>query len=86
MKKRIDQREEKVYNFGMMNYSIDSLPRQLADKIEEGEIIQIIKDGKKIADVTPSEKKQGWKRERLRVTLKGAKTSTEYLREMRDEN
>lgn len=61
--------------------------REFLDAVEQGSSYVIVRRGKPIAQVTPFRENvsQGWKRPHKRIKLKGTLTTTEILRQMRDE-
>ncbi len=61
--------------------------KEFMDAVENGRSYVIIRHGKPVAHVTPFKEVgvQGWKRPRTLVKLKGTKTTTDYLREEREE-
>jgi prevent-host-death family protein len=60
--------------------------KEYFDKIEHGSSFIIIRKGKPVAKITPyNESNAGWKRDHLKIKLKGAKTSLDFILNERNE-
>ncbi len=60
--------------------------KEYFDKVEQGSSFIIIRKGKPVAKILPfKESIAGWKRDNIKIKLKTAKTTLDYITEERNE-